>query len=109
MVAKEPFLDPLPRIPILKQRMRWLVLCREDQSHFKLIASLGSHFDLGERKILDAHYAKTLTRIGINITEPGPSKFVRRRPCGEDALAGISHRQKAAGFRMHHDRSEEHT
>src|SRR5216684_4674224 len=33
MVAKELFLDTLPRIPISEQRMRWLVLRGEDQRH----------------------------------------------------------------------------
>src|ERR1035438_5085388 len=122
MVAEEFFLDTPPRIPILKQRMRRLVLRGEDQSHIKLVASPGSHVDLRGGEILDAHDAERLINIGINIAQPWPAEFVRRRPCGQNALTGISHRQETAGFRMHHDvvaisqivfeskaRSEEHT
>src|SRR5208282_2001788 len=105
MVAEEFFLDTLPRTPILKRHMRWLVLRGENQSHVKAVASPGSHVDLRGGEILDAHDAEKLTGIGIviNVAEPWPGKFVRRRPCGENALTGILHRQEAAGFRMHHD------
>ena len=45
------------------------------------------------------------TRKGCmaDIAEPWAREFVGRRPRGQHARAGISHRQKAAGFRMHHD------
>src|ERR1019366_7955237 len=103
MVAEELFFDALPRIPILKQRMRRLVLRREDQCHVELVASPGSPVDLRDREVLDAQHAKRLTGNGTNIAEPWPGKLVRRGPCGENALAGISHRQETTGFRMHHD------
>src|ERR1035441_8869220 len=97
MVAKELFFDMLPRIPILKPRMRWFVLRGENHRHVEAIASLGSYFDLGEREVLDAQHPKVL----IAVAEPGPGEFVRCWPCREDALARISQRQNSAGFRMH--------
>src|SRR5271157_382648 len=101
MVAEEFFLDAPPRIPIFnsKERMRRLVLRGEDQSPVEAVASAGSHVDLRGCEVLDAHDAERLS----NIAEPWPGEFVRRGPCGENALAGIAHREETAGFRVHHD------
>jgi len=105
MVAEEFFLDTLPRLPIFnsKECMWRLVFRGEDQSHVESVARPGSQVYLGDREILDAQHVERRTGIGINIAEPWPGEFVRRGPCGENALAGISHRQEAAGLGMHHD------
>src|SRR4029077_15846151 len=101
MVTEELFLDTLPCIPIFnsEERMRWLVFRGEDQSHVEAVPRLSNYFDLGEREALDAQNAERL----INITEPGPGEFVRCGPCGQNAVAWISHRQESAGLGMHHD------
>src|SRR5260370_42293501 len=99
MVAEEFLLGTLPRAPILEERMRRLVFGGEDQSHVEAVASPGSHVDLRGGEVLDPYYVERLS----SVAEPGPCEFVRRGPCGENARARISHRHKAAGFRMHHD------
>src|ERR1039457_2606498 len=103
VVAEELLFDTLPRIPIFQERVRWLVLGGEDQGHVELAAGLGCCFDLCTGEILDAQDLERLTGVGVPIAEPRPGEFVRRRPRGQNALAGISHRKEAAGFRVHHD------
>src|ERR1017187_6311108 len=67
MVAEELLFDTLPRIPIFQERVRWLVLGREDQGHVELAAGLRCRFDLCTGEILDAQDLERLTGVAVGV------------------------------------------
>src|ERR1700692_996780 len=53
MVAEELFLDALPRIPTLQERVRRLIFCREAQGELESVANRPGQLDLRSREVLD--------------------------------------------------------
>ena len=108
MEAKELFFYALPCLPIVKERMRWLILGGEDQGDIVIGASPDRQVNLRRREIFDARHLKGSSRacnsIEIDISKPRARKFVGRGPSRQNTGARILRGQEA--FRVHMQNDE---